>query len=80
MYLVCQPNITLVYILNLFEDNLRCKKQSYLKQRRQNSVWNECIVCSRGTDFALGPSMLGVHSGGNVLGSADSFSNNSRYL
>ncbi|KAJ8982400.1 hypothetical protein NQ317_012438 [Molorchus minor] len=47
---------------------LRCKKQSYLKQRLQNKVWNECIVCSLGTDAALGPSMLGVHSGG-ALGS-----------
>lgn len=41
-------------------------------------MWNECIVCSRGTDIALGPSILGVHSGGNELGSI--FSIKSRYL
>lgn len=44
--------------------HLRCKKQSYLKQRRQNSVWNECMVRSRETLSALTPSILGVHSCG----------------
>lgn len=41
-----------------------CKKQSYLKHLLQNKVWNECIVCSLGTEAALAPSMFGVHSGG----------------
>lgn len=52
----------------------RWRKQSYLKQRRQKSVWKECIVCSRGTDSAVGPSILGVHSGGSALGSSRSVS------
>lgn len=56
----------------------RWRKQSYLKQRRQNSVWKECRDCSRCTDLALGPSMLGVHWGGSALGSDISVS--SRYL
>lgn len=42
---------------------LRCKKQSYLKHRRQNNVWNECKDCSRETLSAFGPSIFGVHSG-----------------
>jgi len=58
--------------------HLRCRKQSYLKQRRQKSVWKECRDCSRCTDFAHGPSMLGVHCGGSTLGSDTSVS--SRYL
>ena len=56
----------------------RWRKQSYLKQRRQKSVWKECRDCSRCTDLALGPSMLGVHWGGSALGSDISVS--SRYL
>lgn len=47
---------------------LRCKKQSYLKQRRQKSVWKECRLCSLWTDLAKGPSMLGVQRGGNFTG------------
>lgn len=56
----------------------RWRKQSYLKQRRQKSVWKECRDCSRCTDLALGPSMFGVHWGGSALGSDISVS--SRYL
>lgn len=44
---------------------LRWRKQSYLKQRRQKSVWKECSDCSLCTDLAKGPSRLGVHSGGS---------------
>ena len=36
------------------------------------------MVCSLGTDLALSPSILGVHSGGRVPGSLAS--NRSRYL
>lgn len=45
------------------KNHLRCKKQSYLKHRRQNNVWNECKDCSRETFSAFAPSILGVHSG-----------------
>lgn len=44
---------------------LRWRKQSYLKQRLQKSVWKECSDCSLCTDLAKGPSRLGVHSGGS---------------
>lgn len=57
--------------------NSLCRKQSYLKHLRQNKVWKECIVCSLGTVAALGPSILGVHSGG-AFGSV--LSVNSIYL
>lgn len=50
----------------------RCRKQSYLKQRRQKSVWKECRLCSRCTDLAKGPSMLGVQSGGSFTALAGS--------
>lgn len=56
----------------------RWRKQSYLKQRLQKSVWKECRLCSLWTDLAFGPSMLGVHSGGRVPGSCCSV--NSLYL
>lgn len=36
------------------------------------------MVCSLGTDSAVGPSMLGVHSGGKALGSSRTV--NSMYL
>lgn len=64
--------------MRLASPHLRCRKQSYLKQRRQKSVWKECRDCSRCTDFAHGPSMLGVHCGGSAFGSDTSVS--SRYL
>lgn len=53
---------------------LRWRKQSYLKQRLQKSVWKECRLCSLCTDLAFGPSMLGVHSGGRAPGSCCSVS------
>lgn len=49
-----------------------------MKHLLQNKVWNECIVCSLGTDSAMGPSMFGVHSGGRMFGSNRSV--NSIYL
>lgn len=49
-----------------------------MKQRRQKRVWKECRDCSRCTDLAHGPSMLGVHCGGSTFGSDTSVS--SRYL
>lgn len=42
--------------------HLRCKRQSYLKQRRQNNVRYECIVCSGDIVLAFGPSMHSVIS------------------
>lgn len=45
-----------------------------MKQRLQNSVWNECRLCSRCTERAFGPSMFGVHSGGSAPGSCCSVS------
>lgn len=47
---------------------LRWRKQSYLKQRLQKSVWKECSDCSLCTDLAKGPSRLGVQSGGSFTG------------
>ncbi len=55
-------------------NSLRWRKQSYLKQRLQKSVWKECRLCSLCTDLAFGPSMLGVHSGGRAPGSCCSVS------
>ena len=54
----------------------RWRKQSYLKQRRQKSVWKECMVCSGPAEIASPVSMLGVHS----FNTASLFSVNSIYF
>lgn len=59
------------YISNferIYKKLLRWRKQSYLKQRLQKSVWKECNDCSLCTDFAKGPSRLGVQRGGSFTG------------
>lgn len=53
------------YELEILQIYLLCKKQSYLKQRRQNNVWKECRVCSCETLSARTSSIFGVHSGGH---------------
>ena len=57
----CYPSKSLLFklkselgALNKNRIHLRCRKQSYLKHLWQNSVWNECMVCSLGTDLAFG--------------------------
>lgn len=60
-----------MYISNferIYKKLLRWRKQSYLKQRLQKSVWKECNDCSLCTDFAKGPSRLGVQRGGSFTG------------
>lgn len=60
-----------IYISNferIYKKLLRWRKQSYLKQRLQKSVWKECNDCSLCTDFAKGPSRLGVQRGGSFTG------------
>ena len=43
--------------------DLRCRRQSYLKQRRQKSVWKLCISLARLSGRALSLSMFAVQSG-----------------